>query len=589
MTTQNIKTNWPGTLVTVFGYLKPYKYYVLAAMAALLFTASISLSLGQGVRLLIDDGFVADSPDLLDRSVFIFMGLTLLLAIGSFTRFYLVSWIGERVVADIRKQVFAHLMHLHPGFFAENHSGEIQSRITTDTTLLQTVIGSSVSLALRNIIMMIGGFIWLLFTNVKLTAIVMGAVPVVVIPIVLFGRKVKDLSRISQDRVADVGAFVSERVQHIKTVQAYTHQPQDISAFDSSVDEAFSVAILRIRQRAWLVSSVIVLVLGAVGVMFWVGGRDVMSGAISPGELAAFVFYAVIVGASVGALSEVFGEIQRAAGAAERLVELLQTESLIQSPALVESLPEQVEGHIALDRVSFHYPTRPGDWALQDVSLDVAPHKVIALVGPSGAGKSTLFDLLLRFYDTLKGEIRVEGIPIQHMEPDALRKLFAIVPQQPALFSGSVASNIRYGDENASAEQVKEAATLAFADEFIQRLPNGYETNLGEHGIGLSGGQQQRLAIARAILKNPRFLLLDEATSALDAESEHKIQQALSTLMKNRTTFVIAHRLATVVHADQIVVMDKGRIVATGTHEQLLHESELYERFAKLQLLSDQA
>lgn len=575
--------------MTVFGYLKPYKHYVVAAMAALLFTASISLSLGQGVRLLIDDGFVADSPDLLDRSVLIFMGLTLLLALGSFTRFYLVSWIGERVVADMRKQVFAHLMHLHPGFFAENHSGEIQSRITTDTTLLQTVIGSSVSLALRNIIMMLGGFVWLLLTNVKLTAIVMGAVPVVVIPIILFGRKVKDLSRISQDRVADVGAFVSERVQHIKTVQAYNHQPQDISAFDGSVDVAFDVAILRIRQRAWLVSSVIVLVLGAVGVMFWVGGRDVMSGAITPGELAAFVFYAVIVGASVGALSEVVGELQRAAGAAERLVELLQTESLIQSPPLVESLPERVEGHLELDRVSFHYPTRPGDWALQDVSLDVAPHKVVALVGPSGAGKSTLFDLLLRFYDTQKGEIRVEGTPIQHMEPDALRKLFAIVPQQPALFSGSVASNIRYGDETATDEQVKDAATLAFADEFIQRLPNGYDTNLGEHGIGLSGGQQQRLAIARAILKNPRFLLLDEATSALDAESEHKIQQALSTLMKNRTTFVIAHRLATVVHADQIVVMDKGRIVATGTHEQLLQESELYERFAKLQLLSDQA
>ncbi len=578
----------PNTFMAMGRFVSPYRAQVMAALLALIFTAAISLSLGQGLKHLIDDGFVADSPQLLDRAVIFFMLIVLLLALGSFVRFYLVSWIGERVVADIRKQVFAHLLQLDPGFFESRHSGDIQSRITTDTTLLQSVIGSSASIALRNLIMMVGGFILLLLTNAKLTFIVMMAVPVVVFPILFFGRRVRKLSRDSQERVADVGAFVAERISHIKTVQAYNHQALDLSRFEGEVERAFSVALRRIRQRAMLTSVVIVLVLGAVGTMLWVGGHDVMNGVISPGDLAAFVFYSIVVGSSVGMLSETIGDLQRAAGAADRLVELLNTESAIGSPLIVERLPEQISGSLRLDKVRFHYPERAGQWAIDGISLTVPPGSVTALVGPSGAGKSTLFDLLLRFYDPQEGEILLEGIPIQHLELEALRSCFAIVSQRPALFSGTIADNIRYGKPGASDAEVQEAARRAYADEFIERLPDGYQTVLGEQGQGLSGGQQQRLSIARAILRNPRFLLLDEATSALDAESEYKIQQALKVLMSDRTTLVIAHRLATVVHADQIAVLDHGRLVAVGKHEQLLKENPLYERLAELQFLADQ-
>ena len=571
------------SLASLLVFVAPYKKQTAIAVIALVFTAGVSLSIGQGVRLLVDDGFATGSPDMLNQSVLVFMGLIVLLALGSFCRSYIVAWLGERVVADIRKEVYERLVHLDPAFFESQHSGDIQSRITTDTTLLQTVIGSSLSMALRNVLPMVGGFIWLFITNVKLTAIVVGAVPLVVMPILIFGRKVRKLSRTSQDRVANVGSYVGETLRHLKTVQAFNHQSEDVSQFNDRVEQAFRVADIRIRQRSFLIAIVILLVLGAVGMMFWVGGHDVLSGRITPGELAAFVFYAVIVGASVGAVSEVLGDLQRAAGAADRLIELMSSSSAISEPETPALLSASAHGRLKLEHVYFHYATREEQWALEDICLNIEPGSLTALVGPSGAGKTTLFDILLRFYEARHGQILIDDIDIRQLSLRHLRDQFAIVPQKAALFMGTVADNIAYGAEPADRQAVEEAARLAYADEFISCLPQGYETPVGEGGVGLSGGQQQRIAIARAILRNPRFLLLDEATSALDAESEHKVQLALAQLMRGRTTLVIAHRLATVVHADQIVVMDRGRIVATGTHQELVNTNPLYERLAALQ------
>ena len=577
------------SMSSLFSFLAPYKIQVLVALTALVFTAGVSLSIGQGVRLLVDDGFATGSPDMLNQSVMVFMGLIVLLSIGSFVRSYLVAWLGERVVADIRARVYQRLVHMDPAFFESQHTGDIQSRITTDTTLLQTVIGSSLSLALRNVLLMLGGVIWLFVTNAKLTAIVVGSVPLVVMPILIFGRKVRKLSRSSQDRVANVGAYVGETLRHLKTVQAFNHQKKDIDQFSDRVEQAFIVANVRIQQRSFLISIVILLVLGAVGMMFWVGGHDVLAGRISPGELAAFVFYSVIVGASVGALSEVVGDLQRAAGATERLLELMNAESAIEEPEVPACIRHESQGRLTLENVFFHYETRQDQWAIEDVTLSVQPGSMTALVGPSGAGKTTLFDVLLRFYEMQHGHIFIDDIDIRQLSLEALREQFAIVPQKAAMFMGSVTENIAYGSKDYTQEQIEEAAKLAYADEFIRCLPEGYETQIGEGGVGLSGGQQQRIAIARAILKNPRFLLLDEATSALDAESEHKVQKALSKLMEGRTTLVIAHRLATVVHADQIVVMERGKVVATGTHQDLVAENPLYERLATLQFKEPQA
>ncbi|MCY1509171.1 Lipid A export ATP-binding/permease protein MsbA [compost metagenome] len=508
----------------------------------------------------------------------------LALALGTFTRFYLVSWIGERFVADIRKRVFDHLIQLHPGFYESNRASEIQSRLTADTTLLQSVIGSSLSMALRNGILLVGGIGLLFVTNPKLTGIVLLALPLVLAPILLFGRRVRRLSRQSQDRIADVGSYIGETLGQIKTVQAYNHQAQDRQRFASTVEGAFDTARRRITQRAWLISLVILLVLGAVGVMLWVGGMDVIAGRISPGDLAAFVFYSLIVGAAFGAISEVIGELQSAAGAAERIAELLQARNDIHAPEQGRvSLPERVSGKIEMEAVRFAYPGRPEVNALDGVSLEVRPGETLALVGPSGAGKSTVFELLLRFFDPQEGSIRVEGVELRQLEPADLRRCFALVSQSPALFYGSVEDNIRYGRPEATDAEIEAAARAAHAHEFISRLPQGYQTHLGEGGIGLSGGQRQRLAIARALLVDAPILLLDEATSALDAESEHLIQQALPALMSGRTTLVIAHRLATVQNADRIAVMERGRVVAIGRHAQLVTSSPLYARLAELQ------
>ncbi len=582
-TSSRAKSKQLSNFLPAFRFLRPYKWRILFAGLALVTTAGVSLSLGQGVRLLIDQGFVAGSPDALTQTLLLFLVLVTLLALGTFLRFYLVSWLGERVSADLRKAVFQHLLQLHPGFFETNLSGEIQARITADTTVLQTVIGSSLSVALRNVLLFLGGIAWLFWTNPKLTSIVLIAVPLLVSPVVIFGRRVRRLSRTSQDKVASVGAYVGEALQHIKIVQGMNHQQVDEKSFSQHVESAFDAGIQRIRQRAFLIAIVMLLVLGSIGAMLWVGGQDVLAGRVTPGELAAFVFYALIVASSLGFLSEVIGDLQRAAGATERLMELLEAKSEITDPVSPQSLPSLVRGSVEINDLHFCYPSRPDSLALQALNLHIEPGMTMALVGPSGAGKSTLLELLLRFYDPLQGSIHFEGIDLRSLALQELRRHIAFVPQQPTLFSANVWENLRYGQPDASKEEMLAATRDANAEEFLDKLPQGFDSFLGEQGVRLSGGQRQRLAIARAILRDPKLLLLDEATSALDAESERMVQEALLRLMQERTTIVIAHRLATVIHADQIAVMDQGRVVALGTHQQLLHCSPLYSRLAELQ------
>ena len=566
-------------------FVAPYRHQVIYSLLALGFTAMITLSIGQGIRLLIDQGFATQSQTLLTQYVLIFLLLVIALAVGTFTRYYWVTWLGERVIADLRTKVFNHVIDLHPGFFEENRSLEIQSRLTADMTLLQTVIGSSISFALRNLIMMLGGIVWLFITNAKLTAVVTICVPLVVVPILVYGRRVRQLSRQSQDKIASVGAYVGEVLGQIKTVQAYNHQSIDQQQFHQHVEEAFIVAKQRTRQRALLITMVILLVMGAVGMMLWIGGMDVIEGRISAGELAAFVFYSVIVGSAVASISEVVGELQRAAGAAERTMELLQAPNRIQSPTTPQTLPP-ISGNITIAHLAFAYPSRPEALALNDLTLTIQAGETLALVGPSGAGKSTLFDLLLRFFDCQSGTIKLEGIDIRQLDLSALRGCFALVSQNPVLFHGSISDNLRYARPDASDAEVEAAAIAAYAHDFICALPQGYTTQLGDAGLGLSGGQKQRLAIARALLANAPILLLDEATSALDAQSEYWVQQALQELMRGRTTLIIAHRLATVQSADRIAVLNQDRLDALGTHTELLHSSSLYARLAALQLQS---
>ncbi|MDE2389089.1 MAG: ATP-binding cassette domain-containing protein [Betaproteobacteria bacterium] len=581
---KNTQNRWRA-IKQAMQFIAPYHRQVVYSLLALLFTATITLSIGQGIRLMIDQGFATQSKELLSQYVGMFLLLVIALAVGTFTRYYWVTWLGERVIADVRSRVFNHLIHLHPGFFEENRSLEIQSRLTADMTLLQTVIGSSISFALRNLIMMIGGIVWLFITNAKLTALVMICVPLVVVPILVYGRRVRHLSRQSQDKIAAVGAYVGEVLGQIKTVQAYNHQPIDQRTFHAQVEEAFAVAKQRTLQRSLLITLVILLVMGAVGVMLWVGGLDVIEGRISAGELAAFVFYSIIVGSAVASISEVIGELQRAAGAAERTMELLQAPNRIQSPQKPHDLPA-VSGNIEINQLCFAYPSRPDVLAIDNLTLTIRAGETLALVGPSGAGKSTLFDLLLRFFDSQSGSIKLEGVDIRQLDLFELRRCFALVSQNPALFYGTIGDNLRYARPDASDAEVEAAAVAAYAHEFICQLPQGYQTHLGDSGLGLSGGQKQRLAIARAILADAPVLLLDEATSALDAQSEHWVQQALQQLMRNRTTLVIAHRLATVQSADRIAVLNHGQLDAIGTHAQLLQSSPLYSQLAALQFQS---
>ncbi|WP_062259988.1 ABC transporter transmembrane domain-containing protein [Endozoicomonas arenosclerae] len=569
-------------LTWLWHYIRPYRLRLIAALVALVFTAGMTLSLGQGLKLMIDQGFVEGSIDGLWRSLQVFLVMVIAMSLGAYCRFYLVSWLGERVVADIRKDLYLRLIKLHPGFFDDNHSGEIQSRVTTDTTLLQSVIGSEISFALRNSLIFLGGLALMLFSNLKLSLMVLVAVPLIIFPLIYIGRRIRKLSSESQEKVANAGAWVGESLQNLKVVQAFNREDLVVKRFNGAAETAFDVAIKRIKKRSLLICLVMLLVLSAVGGMLYVGGRDVVEGHLSGGELAAFVFYAIMVAGSLAAVTEVYGELQRAAGAVDRIRELMAWKSEITEPKTPVA-PESVGGSLQLNQVTYAYPSRLDEPALKAFSLNIKPGERVALVGPSGAGKSTLFELLLRFRDPVAGEVLLDGVPIQKMKPARLRSHFALVPQHPVLFSANVWENLRYGNPEATDEEVIAAAEAAHADEFIQQLPQGYSSHLGERGVKLSGGQQQRLAIARAILRDPEILLLDEATSALDAQSEFLVQQALDRLMKDRTTLIIAHRLATITHVDRIAVLDQGQLMATGTHEELLETSVLYRRLAELQ------
>jgi ATP-binding cassette subfamily B protein len=580
------KPDKPGklpSLLPVVGFLRPYKLRLLAASLALLFTAGATLSLGRGLQVLIDEGFGSGDSARLTAAITLLVVIAGAMAVGTFVRFYLVSWLGERVSADLRKAVFDNIVHLHPGFFELNRSGEIMSRLTTDTTLLQTIIGSSFSMALRSSLTLTGALVMMFITNLKLSLIIALGVPLILLPILVFGRRVRRLSNESQDSIASVGSYAGEVIQHIRVVQSYTQEQFESRAFAREVERAFAIARRRIWQRSLLICGAIMLLFAGMAGMLWEGGQDVISGRMSGGELGAFVFYAIMVGMGVATIAEVWGELQRAAGAAERLVELLNTRSLIPDPGPGPEPTGARRPELRLEKVTFAYPTRPDQAALRDFSLTIEAGKSLALVGPSGAGKSTVFELLQRFYDPQQGRILLDGVDIRELGLQQLRGHIALVPQQPALFTGDVHYNIRYGRPDAAEEEVVAAAQAAHAREFIERLPDAYDSHLGEQGVRLSGGQRQRLALARAILNDPEILLLDEATSALDTESEHHVQQALQELMKNRTTVIIAHRLSTILHADLIAVLDQGRVIATGTHAELMRDCALYQRLARLQ------
>ncbi len=575
-------------LVRLGRFLAPYRMRVAGAVLALLAAAASVLALGQGLRHVVDQGFGSGDPQLLNEALAALIGVAITLAVATYCRFYLMMTTGERVVTDLRRAVFDHIIGLEPAFYEATRTGEVVSRLTVDATLLQQVIGYGLSMFVRNFVMMVGATIMLFVVSWKLALFVLLGVPATLVPILLLGRRVRRLSRDNQDRVADVSAYVDEAVHEIRTVQAYVHETTDRAVFAGHAEAAYRAGVDRIRQKALLIALVMLIAFSAVGVILWVGGHDVLAGRLTAGELSAFVFYASVVAMGAGTVSEVWGELQRAAGATERLLELLEKQPAIAAPRAPIAPPAAARGAIALSEVRFAYPARPDSAALERFSLDVAPGECVALVGPSGAGKSTVFALLLRFYDPQAGTLRIDGTELAAMDPRVLRSLIAVVPQEPVIFAASVLENVRYGRPQATREEVLRACEQAFALEFVERLPQGLDTTLGERGVTLSGGQRQRLSIARALLADRPILLLDEATSALDAASERMVQQALAALERGRTTLVIAHRLATVRHADRIVVMDRGTIVAQGTHAELLREDGLYASLAKLQFLGDE-
>jgi ATP-binding cassette, subfamily B, bacterial len=563
-------------------FIRPYGRMALAALAALIATAALSLTLPLAVRRVID-GFFEESTELMDLYFAAAIGIAGLLALGTALRFYLVTRLGERVIADLRRAIFDRVVGMSPSFYERLMTGEVLSRLTTDTTLVLSVIGSSVSVALRNVLTLLGGLVLLLITSPKLTAMVLIGVPLVVAPILTLGRRLRLLSRLSQDRIADASARASETLLAAQTIQAYTHEEASRREFGDLIEASFATARRRIVIRAMLTSIVIFLVFTSIVGVLWIGARDVRAGAMSPGELVQFVIYAVLVAGSVASLSEIWGELQRAAGATERMVELLGARDDIADPADPRSLPAPVRGALDLRHVTFRYPARPSVAALSALDLSIAPGETVALVGPSGAGKSTIFQLLLRFFDPCSGTVTLDGVDLRDLARSELRRQFALVPQEPVIFATSARENIRFGRRDATDAEVEAAARAAAADEFLRRLPEGYSTFVGERGVTLSGGQKQRIAIARAVLRDAPILLLDEATSALDAESERAVQQAVERLAAGRTTLIIAHRLATVKRADRIVVFQDGRIVAEGTHGALVAQEGLYARLARLQ------
>ena len=568
-------------------FLVPYRRDIGWALTALVVASGCVLALGQGLRYVVDGGFGSGDPRHLNSALAGVVAIAVVLATATWLRFYLMMSTGERVIADLRRAVYGHVLSLSPAFFDSARTGELASRLTNDSEQIRQVIGFGVSMFLRNGLMMLGALILLFATSPKLAALIVLGVPATLIPILFMGRRVRRLSRVNQDRVGDVSAYVDESLHEIRTVQAYRHEERARERFRLATQAALDAGVHRVRVKAWLIALVMLIAFCAVGVILWIGGHDVFAGRMSAGELSAFVFYAAIVASGAGTVSEVWGEIQRAAGATERLMELLETQPVLVTLKPVIHLPARVSGAIRLDEVVFAYPSRPDAVALGPLSFSVDPGERVALVGPSGAGKSTLFALILRFYDPRSGRVLIDGADIRHCEPRELRRAIALVPQDPVIFAASVTENVRFGRPGASFHEVREACAAANALEFIDRLPQGFDTDLGERGVKLSGGQRQRISIARAILADRPILLLDEATSSLDAESERQVGAALSRLARGRTTVVIAHRLATVRNVNRIVVLDRGGVHAVGSHEELLKASSLYAHLARLQFLAD--
>jgi ATP-binding cassette subfamily B protein len=570
-------------LRTLWPFIKSYHRVLMAALAALLIASAAMLAMPVALRYLIDNGFAAQNMGTVNRYFGWFLAASLLFSLFASLRYYLVTWLGERVVADIRNAVYARVIRMDPAFFEVTRTGEVLSRLTTDTTLVQSISGSGLSIALRSTLSLIGGLIMLVLTSPRMAGYTLFGIVIVVVPVIVVGRYIRRLSRQSQDRVADTSGLAGETLNAMQTVQSFTLEDLQTRRYADAVTSSFLTAVRRIRMNAVLVAVAFALVFCMLTLFLWIGSRAVLAGEMTGGQLGQFLMYAFFVGSSATALSSLWGEIQRAAGAMERLSELLQARPVIRAPREPLQLPGRIKGHICFDHAGFSYPSRPRDKALEDFSLDVPAGDTLAIVGPSGAGKSTAFQLLLRFYDLQQGRITVDGIDIAKLDPRDLRRQIGLVPQDTVLFGESAMENIRYGRPGASDEEVLQAARLAAADSFIEALPDGYDTFLGERGTRLSGGQRQRIAIARAILKDPPILLLDEATSSLDAESERLVQAALEVLMENRTTLVIAHRLATVKKVNRILVMNHGRVEAVGRHDELVRDNELYARLAELQ------
>jgi len=570
-------------LKALLPFLTPYRRTLVFAGIALLFAAASALALPIAVRGVIDHGFSVADADRIGNYFLALVGVAAFMGLASASRFYFVTWIGERVVADVRDRVFGHVLSLSPSFFEVTRTGEVLSRLTADTTLIQTVVGSSASFALRSIVMAAGCIVMMLITSFYLTALTFVCVPLVLAPIILFGRKVRRLSRTSQDRIADTSALAGETLNAVQTVQSFTHEAVDRKRFGDAIEDSFTAAITRTRMRAVTTALAIFLSGSVVAFVLWAGASDVLAGRMTGGELGQFILYAIFLASSVGGLSEVWGDVQRAAGASERLMEILQTQPDIRAPETPREVKLPASGAICFENVTFHYPSRPEHAALASFSLELKPGEAIGLVGPSGAGKSTLFHLMQRFFDAQEGKILFDGEDISQFAPHEYRRQIALVSQEPVIFAGTVLNNIRYGRPDASDKEIRLAAEAAAADEFILRLPDAYQALLGERGVTLSGGQRQRIAIARAILRDAPVLLLDEATSSLDAENERLVQKGLANLMAGRTTIVIAHRLATIQRLQRIVVLDGGRIVGEGSHAELVARGGLYARLASLQ------